>query len=57
MENTDVFPGLHDFLERMRKPSAGDFVKSIKRFSYLSMRLLSKILVILKFPLTFLDLN
>ncbi|CAH2073441.1 unnamed protein product [Thlaspi arvense] len=32
MENTDVFPGLHDFLERMRKPSAGDFVKSIKSF-------------------------
>ncbi|CAN7068932.1 hypothetical protein IGI04_041728 [Brassica rapa subsp. trilocularis] len=32
MENIDVFPGLHDFLERMRKPSAGDFVKSIKSF-------------------------
>jgi hypothetical protein len=32
MENTDVFLGLHDFLERMRKPSAGDFVKSIKSF-------------------------
>ncbi|CAA7027076.1 unnamed protein product [Microthlaspi erraticum] len=32
MENTDVFSGLHDFLERMREPSAGDFVKSIKSF-------------------------
>ncbi|CAF1788521.1 BnaC09g47180D [Brassica napus] len=32
MENIDVFPGLHDFFERMRKPSAGDFVKSIKSF-------------------------
>ncbi|XP_010507992.1 PREDICTED: vacuolar protein sorting-associated protein 9A-like [Camelina sativa] len=32
MENTDAFLGLHDFLERMRKPSAGDFVKSIKSF-------------------------
>ncbi|XP_038874663.1 vacuolar protein sorting-associated protein 9A-like [Benincasa hispida] len=32
MENTDVFLGLHDFLERMRQPSASDFVKSIKSF-------------------------
>uniref|UniRef100_A0A0D3EGR5 Vacuolar protein sorting-associated protein 9A n=1 Tax=Brassica oleracea var. oleracea TaxID=109376 RepID=A0A0D3EGR5_BRAOL len=32
MENVDVFPGLHDFFDRMRKPSAGDFVKSIKSF-------------------------
>ncbi|EXB60485.1 hypothetical protein L484_014940 [Morus notabilis] len=32
MENTDVFLGLHDFLERMRQPSAADFVKSIKSF-------------------------
>ncbi|ESQ47916.1 hypothetical protein EUTSA_v10020497mg [Eutrema salsugineum] len=28
--NTDV--SFHDFLERMRKPSSGDFVKSIKSF-------------------------
>ncbi|XP_004300426.1 PREDICTED: vacuolar protein sorting-associated protein 9A-like [Fragaria vesca subsp. vesca] len=32
IENADVFTGLHDFLERMRQPSAGDFVKSIKSF-------------------------
>ncbi|PON76632.1 VPS9 domain containing protein [Parasponia andersonii] len=32
MENADVFLGLHDFLERMRNPSAADFVKSIKSF-------------------------
>ncbi|KAF5442454.1 hypothetical protein F2P56_035109 [Juglans regia] len=32
MENADVFMGLHDFLERMRQPSAADFVKSIKSF-------------------------
>ncbi|KAK3230760.1 hypothetical protein Dsin_002641 [Dipteronia sinensis] len=32
MENTDVLLGLHDFLERMRQPSAADFVKSIKSF-------------------------
>ncbi|KAI4337755.1 hypothetical protein L6164_016132 [Bauhinia variegata] len=32
MENTDVFLGLHDFLERMRQPSAADFVKAIKSF-------------------------
>ncbi|KAF5740277.1 vacuolar protein sorting-associated protein 9A-like [Tripterygium wilfordii] len=32
MDNTDVFLGLHDFLERMRQPSAADFVKSIKSF-------------------------
>ncbi|VVB13784.1 unnamed protein product [Arabis nemorensis] len=32
MENTDVFSGVHDFLERMRKPSAADLVKSIKSF-------------------------
>ncbi|KFK39302.1 hypothetical protein AALP_AA3G227000 [Arabis alpina] len=32
MENTTVFLGPHDFLERMRNPSAGDFVKSIKSF-------------------------
>ncbi|XWS23820.1 hypothetical protein CRYUN_Cryun28dG0048100 [Craigia yunnanensis] len=32
MENTDVFLGLQDFLERMRQPSAADFVKSIKSF-------------------------
>lgn len=32
MENSDVFLGLHDFLERMRQPSAADFVKSIKSF-------------------------
>ena len=32
MENADVFLGLHDFLERMRQPSAADFVKSIKRY-------------------------
>ncbi|XP_031273078.1 vacuolar protein sorting-associated protein 9A [Pistacia vera] len=32
MENADVFLGLHDFLERMRQPSAADFVKSIKSF-------------------------
>ncbi|EEF48424.1 vacuolar protein sorting-associated protein 9A [Ricinus communis] len=32
MENADVFLGLHDFLERMRQPSASDFVKSIKSF-------------------------
>ncbi|KAG8660438.1 hypothetical protein MANES_02G158500v8 [Manihot esculenta] len=30
MENADVFLGLHDFLERMRQPTAADFVKSIK---------------------------
>ncbi|KAK4276783.1 hypothetical protein QN277_014891 [Acacia crassicarpa] len=32
MENADVFLGLHDFLERMRQPSAADFVKAIKSF-------------------------
>ncbi|CAL0305535.1 unnamed protein product [Lupinus luteus] len=32
MENADVFLGLHDFLDRMRQPSASDFVKSIKSF-------------------------
>ncbi|KDP32736.1 hypothetical protein JCGZ_12028 [Jatropha curcas] len=32
MESADVFLGLHDFLERMRQPSAADFVKSIKSF-------------------------
>ncbi|XP_023549908.1 vacuolar protein sorting-associated protein 9A-like isoform X3 [Cucurbita pepo subsp. pepo] len=32
MENADVFLGLHDFLERMRRPTASDFVKSIKSF-------------------------
>ncbi|XP_062030212.1 vacuolar protein sorting-associated protein 9A-like [Rosa rugosa] len=32
MENADVFTGLHEFLERMRQPSASDFVKSIKSF-------------------------
>ncbi|KAI4307331.1 hypothetical protein L6164_030532 [Bauhinia variegata] len=32
MENTDVFLGLHDFLERMRQPSAADLVKAIKSF-------------------------
>ncbi|KAG6579007.1 Vacuolar protein sorting-associated protein 9A, partial [Cucurbita argyrosperma subsp. sororia] len=32
MENADVFLGLHDFLERMRRPTALDFVKSIKSF-------------------------
>ncbi|KAB2617197.1 vacuolar protein sorting-associated protein 9A-like [Pyrus ussuriensis x Pyrus communis] len=32
MENTDVFLGLQDFLERMRQPSAADLVKSIKSF-------------------------
>jgi hypothetical protein len=32
MENVDVFLGLHDFLERMRQPSAADLVKSIKRY-------------------------
>ncbi|XP_057503091.1 vacuolar protein sorting-associated protein 9A [Actinidia eriantha] len=38
MENTDVFGSStapltwHDFLERMRQPSAADFVKSIKSF-------------------------
>ncbi|KAJ7959082.1 Vacuolar protein sorting-associated protein 9A [Quillaja saponaria] len=32
MENTDVFLGLHDFLERMRQPAAADFVKAIKSF-------------------------
>ncbi|KAL6179566.1 hypothetical protein ACLB2K_051079 [Fragaria x ananassa] len=32
IENADVFTGLHDFLERMRQPSASDFVKSIKSF-------------------------
>ncbi|XP_009367011.2 vacuolar protein sorting-associated protein 9A [Pyrus x bretschneideri] len=32
MENTDVFLGLQDFLERMRQPSAANFVKSIKSF-------------------------
>ncbi|KAI6690859.1 hypothetical protein NL676_027687 [Syzygium grande] len=32
MENADVVLGLHDFLERMRQPSASDIVKSIKSF-------------------------
>ncbi|XP_050376202.1 vacuolar protein sorting-associated protein 9A-like [Argentina anserina] len=32
MENADVFTGLQEFLERMRQPSASDFVKSIKSF-------------------------
>ncbi|XVF36828.1 hypothetical protein REPUB_Repub19eG0092000 [Reevesia pubescens] len=32
MENANVFFGLQDFLERMRQPSASDFVKSIKSF-------------------------
>ncbi|XP_010063331.1 vacuolar protein sorting-associated protein 9A [Eucalyptus grandis] len=32
MENADVILGLHDFLERMRQPSASDIVKSIKSF-------------------------
>ncbi|TKY74326.1 Vacuolar protein sorting-associated protein 9A [Spatholobus suberectus] len=32
MENADVFLGLHDFLERMRQPSAAEFVKAIKSF-------------------------
>ncbi|GLT41380.1 hypothetical protein SLA2020_154470 [Shorea laevis] len=32
MENADVFLGLHDFLDRMRHPSAADFVKAIKSF-------------------------
>lgn len=32
MENSDISLGLHDFLERMRHPSAADFVKSIKSF-------------------------
>ncbi|KAE8728291.1 Vacuolar protein sorting-associated protein 9A [Hibiscus syriacus] len=32
MENTDVFLGLQDFLDRMRQPTAADFVKSIKSF-------------------------
>ncbi|KAM7258782.1 hypothetical protein ACFE04_014523 [Oxalis oulophora] len=32
MDNSDVFLGLHEFLERMRQPSAADFVKSIKSF-------------------------
>ncbi|KAM2088729.1 hypothetical protein ACFX1T_032766 [Malus domestica] len=32
MEKADVSLGLHDFLERMRQPSAVDFVKSIKSF-------------------------
>ncbi|XP_021285190.1 vacuolar protein sorting-associated protein 9A-like [Herrania umbratica] len=32
MENADVFLGLQDFLERMRQPTAADFVKSIKSF-------------------------
>lgn len=32
MESSDVFLGLQDFLERMRQPSAADFVKSIKSF-------------------------
>ncbi|XP_054798817.1 vacuolar protein sorting-associated protein 9A-like isoform X1 [Prosopis cineraria] len=32
MESADVFLGLHDFLERMRQPSAADFVKAIKSF-------------------------
>ncbi|OWM90194.1 vacuolar protein sorting-associated protein 9A-like isoform X1 [Punica granatum] len=32
METADVFLGLHDFLERMRQPSAADIVKSIKSF-------------------------
>lgn len=34
MENADVFLGLHDFLERMRQPTAADFVKAIKRFYF-----------------------
>ncbi|KAF7816913.1 vacuolar protein sorting-associated protein 9A-like [Senna tora] len=32
MENADVLLGLQDFLERMRQPSAADFVKAIKSF-------------------------
>ncbi|XP_065881392.1 vacuolar protein sorting-associated protein 9A-like isoform X2 [Euphorbia lathyris] len=32
MENADIFLRLRDFLERMRQPSAADFVKSLKRF-------------------------
>ncbi|XP_022746983.1 vacuolar protein sorting-associated protein 9A-like [Durio zibethinus] len=32
MENADIFLGLQDFLERMRQPSAAEFVKSIKSF-------------------------
>jgi len=36
MENTDVVSGLHSFLS---KPSAKDFIKSIKRLS-LSLSLL-----------------
>ncbi|KAK7410564.1 hypothetical protein VNO78_01437 [Psophocarpus tetragonolobus] len=32
MENTDVFLGLQDFLDRMRQPSAAEFVKAIKSF-------------------------
>ncbi|XP_047179224.1 vacuolar protein sorting-associated protein 9A-like [Vigna umbellata] len=32
MENADVFLGLQDFLERMRQPSAAEFVKAIKSF-------------------------
>ncbi|KAL4295879.1 hypothetical protein GQ457_12G014990 [Hibiscus cannabinus] len=32
MENADVFLGLQDFLDRMRQPTASDFVKSIKSF-------------------------
>ncbi|RDY04513.1 Vacuolar protein sorting-associated protein 9A [Mucuna pruriens] len=32
MENADVFLGLHDFLERMRQPTAAEFVKAIKSF-------------------------
>ncbi|CAN1746119.1 Vacuolar protein sorting-associated protein 9A [Linum perenne] len=37
MESSDVFLGLHDFLERMRQPSAADFVKSIKRYRSLPL--------------------
>ncbi|KAK7282768.1 hypothetical protein RIF29_11804 [Crotalaria pallida] len=32
MENAENFLGLQDFLDRMRQPSASDFVKSIKSF-------------------------
>lgn len=41
MENADVFLGLHDFLERMRQPSAADFVKAIKRFFFFFLFLVS----------------
>lgn len=37
MENADVFLGLQDFLERMRQPSAAEFVKAIKRFLWALM--------------------